>query len=473
MSVFEAHALTPLDYSGLAGVIEMDRYREKDRVLTSKAYTNSWYWPQLGRYAYTPITTLAPSGSSVTRMYDVNTPTFFRERNKGRIICSPMFKEELSYSCDHSIATLTGTDYGKQAIHLNSHSLGLSAIPASELAFSQFREEYDKFERENALAIMRAHSKVDLSEINLWASVGELPETIAWIRSLATRIRDITRLFMRKSESLKILRTLTYNANKSIGKDSFRRLESYMRLLEARKLRNKSKDLISAQSLWLEYRYAVRPLIADIENCIAVIDKVLEDKRYTARGHEYNKGENVSIQSFNNYPTGLEFSCRVKVTEKSSIRGRAGCLYFVDTHVSSLLDILGIDQPIEGAYELIPFSFVLDWVFSLGDYLNGIFKSSGLSILTSWSVLKVEATRQCTVLEANYNSSDPKIIWPDQRFVLGSSFQGISRKWRYINPQFPNLPQFDLKVNLAKLIDLGAISKQMLGGKSLNVAKRS
>lgn len=249
-----------------------------------------------------------------------------------------------------------------------------------------------------------------------------------------------------------------------------------MKVLERRKLSRVSKDSQILANLWLEWRYAIRPLLNDIQNGIAAIEKILESKRFTARGHEYNKGEVTSYETFGNYPTpGIDQTgVRVKVVDKERIRARAGCLFTVDTQITNMLDVLGIDQPLEAVYELIPFSFMLDWVFGLGDYLNAIFKSSGLDILTSWSVLQVEVSQSRIVTGAVIGQpGDPKIIWNDQQHVFGSSHIGYKRKWRLPNPPFPSLPPPDLKIDLGKLIDIGTIFKNVLEGRSVRVAKRS
>lgn len=69
--------------------------------------------------------------------------------------------------------------------------------------------------------------------------------------------------------------------------------------------------------------------------------------------------------------------------------------------------------------------------------------------------------------------ADSMIRWTDQQHVYGSSYAGIKQRWRLPNPPFPSLPPPDLKIDLGKLIDVGTIGKNVLAGRSVNVAKRS
>lgn len=138
----------------------------------------------------------------------------------------------------------------------------------------------------------------------------------------------------------------------------------------------------------------------------------------------------------------------------------------------SLLTILGFDQPIESAYELIPFSFIFDWVFSIGDLLASWFKSSGLDMLTSWSTLRVEWKRNVTLISCNIESKGG-YVWSNPQVVLGSSTTTAVWKWRYPDPAIPLLPRFDLKLDLGKIIDLGTIGRALTGGQLTEVTKRS
>lgn len=407
-------------------------------------------------------------------MLDVVTPSFHQVRNQGAIICNPMYKEEIYHDIDFTEIDMVGT-YKATPIHgMDAKPNGLEVVPLTSMISSTgnlMPAAFELYSRETSLAITRAHADVNVSEMNVYASLGELPETIAWLRNRIRAIQALTMSFRKKAEVAKVMRQLQTAAKSDPSKFNLRRFESYVTTLKKRKASAPSKDSRDAiLNLWLEWRYAVRPLIADIQNIIKVLDTKLTSKRLTARGREYVIGETSS--SFT-VPNTASDSLEVRGTEmiRNVVKARAGCLYVVDSHLTSILDVLGIDQPLEALWELTSFSFVLDWVFSIGDYLESLFKSSGLSILTSWVTLSVELHRTRKITYAQIHPAT-YYAWPYQQFVLGSSHMTAKWKWRMPNPALPLLPRFDLKVDLAKLIDLGAIARNAIAGKKIPVTVR-
>lgn len=453
------------------------RFREKDAATTSKSLEKSWLEGSKYTAKYTEMYTAT---DRYVRMLDVETPSFHRERNKGGIICSPMFKDEIYYDVTPTSFVANGFMNTTPIVYKDFVFKGLDGVsPNACIVPSGMTAELDTqfklFGRETSLAITRAHAEVNLSEMNVLASTGELPETIAWMRNCIKRILELTRLFRLKLDTRSVLRTLRYNAVESGKSFDLRKLERYVGLLAKRKARRElKKDSIDTTilNLWLEYRYAVRPLVIDLKNALNALDKVISSGRLTARGREYVVGETSSNGVIN--PNANSNSVGVTYTKqvKTNIKARAGCLYVIDGQVATLLDVLGLDQPIEAVWELIPFSFMLDWVFSIGDLLESWFKSSGLSVLASWVTLRVESSQTCKVTSAVLYPGNASMRWPNQQFVLGSSHTVVRRYWRYPSPPLPLLPRFDLKLDLAKLIDLGAIYRNIYSGKSIPAVVR-
>lgn len=448
------------------------RTRIFDEATTTRSYRMRYSFPTQNRVIFDRQELL----TRVTRkhsMKDVVTPGFSMLRNKGIIINNPMLHEEIYHDIDYTVCAMEGRDYGVKALYDLITPAGLQVAPVASVMDAEMWTEFAKFDRFTDLAITRAHANVNLSEMAILASIGELPETIRWIRSIIKRIGNLTRTLRGKIESRADLRALQCTVEEAKKLKDIKTLEHYARIHSSRKLNRKDSGIVAiATNLWLEYRYAVRPLIADLQNAIKALDKAIKSERLTARGREYHVGESSS--TFHTEPNAESKYFRVDsvITTSEIIKARAGCLYIVDAQLATFLDVLGFDQPIESLYELIPFSFILDWVFSIGDLLESWFKSSGLSILTSWVTLQVESTRKHKVVFAEYISTNPRYVWPNQQLELGTSNQTVKRRWRLPNPNMPLLPRFDLKLDLAKIIDLGAILRSSIGGRIPEVAKR-
>lgn len=421
-----------------------------------------------------------------TRMLDVVTPRFQTIRNNGGIVCNPMYRAEYSHTVDQTVCWYhghAGSYPFKGEFHFGT-GLGL-AIEASYLAggdVTSFNSALKEFADLESLAVTRAHADVDISEMQLLATVGELPETLDWIKSLITRAIKVTRAFQSKAERAKILRTLLYSMDEVNGKKAInhatRRYEKFVQLLKSREerklLRQKQTNVTDDfSSLWLEYRYAIRPLIVDIQNALKVLDTVIKSRRLTARGREYAIGKWDDTFNTQEQISVFTASATTSVRTEESIKARAGCLYAVEESVASLATILGIDQPIESLYELIPFSFILDWFFSIGDLLQSWFKSSGLDILTSWVTCEIIRTETRQVKSFQFTGNSYYVVDSQGVNEFGSSYSSVRLKRRTPNPPLPLLPRFDMKLSLAKIIDLGLIGRALTGSELSEVTKRS
>lgn len=460
------------------------RFREVPFNTTSRSYREYW-WSNQPVYDY-DRQAMAIRTTKTQRMLDVVTPRFQTIRNNGGIICSPMYRAEVTNTVDQTLCWYHG-HAGSYPFKGEYHfETGLGA--AAETGYLQygnttsFNKALEEFADYESLAVTRAHADVDISEMQLLATVGELPETLDWIKSLITRAIRITRAFQSKAERAKILRTLLYSLEEVDGKKAIyhatRRYERFVQLLknraERKLLRQKHKNVTDDfSSLWLEYRYAIRPLIVDIQNALKVLDTVIKSRRLTARGREYAIGKwDESIEARQQLSVFTAVAS-VSVHTEESIKARAGCLYAVEESVASLATILGIDQPIESLYELIPFSFILDWFFSIGDLLQSWFKSSGLDILTSWVTCEIIRTETRSVKGFQFLGTNYYVVDSQGVNEFGSSFSSVKLKRRLPNPPLPLLPRFDLKLSLAKIIDLGLIGRALTGSELSEVTKRS
>lgn len=415
-------------------------------------------------------------------MDDVVTPKFFDVRNKGGIICSPMYKEDLLVECDATVFELEG--YHKQPYYHATRIkpvfdlLDTSAVRKLHPDHIAMDELFKQFSRETDLAVMRAHADVDISEMQLLASLGELPETLSWLASLVKRVKDLVSAFKRKREVTNVLRKLWYDATEDIhisgNKLTMAKFERYVKLLvrrnERKKLSKKDSSLVDAfGNAWLELRYAVRPLIGDIQNAINALGATIDKQRCVARGHEYATSKREEVVS-NSDPY---YRVTARITEEESVRARGGVLYAIEQQVVSWIAIFGLDQPLESLWALVPFSFIIDWVFSIGDWLQSVFKSAGLDILTSWVSLIVERKRQVKVINTHYYVDEPNWHHELKSSEFGSSLWKATWKWRYPQPDVPTLPRLDLKMNLAKILDLGMIGRALTSDMSSEVTKRS
>jgi hypothetical protein len=157
---------------------------------------------------------------------------------------------------------------------------------------------------------------------------------------------------------------------------------------------------------------------------------------------------------------------------------RAGILCQIE-HLNRI-GIYGLTQPIEAIWELIPFSFIVDWFFNVGSTIGGWIPEMGTRTLASWYVVTETTYQKLDHWHNNFETEVPnptsKIIAEFYRDLVGCYIdETIVKKARVPSPIRAVVPTFTLRLDTFKLIDLLIIAKKILGGglKSLPMGLRT
>jgi hypothetical protein len=230
-------------------------------------------------------------------------------------------------------------------------------------------------------------------------------------------------------------------------------------MIQANKLFRSGKSVIDAMSdLWLEFRYAVRPLAFDMQQAINAWNaSVARSQRFTARGyHRDTKSTETSTYDLVESSSYHAIVSRVSTREANY---RAGVMYTIDSDINGFTSIWGLDQPLETVWELIPFSFIVDWFFSVGDTLAQFTANPGLHPLCSFVTEEVKET---TVDTINSITWDATYVLGNWTCTEGQTTTSVVTKRRLPAPSRPLLPKFRLKLDTAKLFDLVAIGRGLI-----------
>lgn len=209
-----------------------------------------------------------------------------------------------------------------------------------------------------------AMSKVTDRKVNLGVALGESVKTVDWLATKATQL---------------------YKAYRHLRKGQFRDLYNLLVGIRKAKSRKRRKLPLKARSFagtpaswWLQYWYAFVPLVHDVYGVAAQVEKGLrkDDLLFsvtrTITQPKTPPWQPLSTSHMANYLATWESShatesCRVKLW------GR------VDVATLASLSQLGLLNPALIAWELVPFSFVVDWVIPIGNYLESLTATSGVS----------------------------------------------------------------------------------------------
>ena len=127
--------------------------------------------------------------------------------------------------------------------------------------------------------------------------------------------------------------------------------------------------------LWLEYSFGWSPLVSD---CYNILNKTFEPPRMKVQ-KEYSEVIDESFDENGVSRVRLSGSCRINV------RATASCMVSVDVPALAALAQYGINNPAAVAWELVPWSFVVDWFIPVGDYIEQLGATAGL-LLTEQQV---------------------------------------------------------------------------------------
>lgn len=373
---------------------------------------------------------------SYTAMTDVVTPHWRKIIAQGGIINNPLWYDSLTVSQEPAWVRFGQRAVSDGYIRLITNAI-IEPLPvtlsASDLSFAD--DMLADFANKRSQAITSAWAEVSECDLLTWATVKEMPSTVRWLHSLYTRVVDVLHLYKRKRLRLEKLR-------RRVSKKA------------AKKYAN------ALANLWMELRYAIRPMVFDAVGVYnAAFGEHNKPFRFTARGFEQQLGSADYTQAKEWNSWSLNFAG----TERYHYQVRAGVLAQVEDFHNVTIQAWGLDKPLEAIYDTLPLSFVLDWVFNIGDTLASWTHDPGISPLASWTVERHRLVRTYSLSEASraLNAGYDEITTPSTIDDFGKYMIQRDRKVRSTNPNRPILPSLRVNFNMAKTLDLAIIGKNI------------
>lgn len=124
----------------------------------------------------------------------------------------------------------------------------------------------------------------------------------------------------------------------------------------------------------LQVQYGWKPLIGDLYNASRIIDERRLGNQYTF-SKEYTGRETIDWQT--SYPGYQDFYTTVYGLQEMSLKYK----YWYRLNTSTLGDLAaaGVTNPLGLVWELVPYSFIVDWALNIGAWLNTLNVGAGLS----------------------------------------------------------------------------------------------
>lgn len=240
---------------------------------------------------------------------------------------------------------------------------------------------------------------------------------------------------------------LTFTAELHKTREMFASVATKLAGLKARFLRlDKSKwlakDVNTAFSLWLEGRYGWRTLIYDLEDLARAANKAgkpLSDRQFRFANDTFEDND-VQVMESNPY-SNIHLVTTTTIDRSVKTNGHVAA-----EKVSSVLNI----NPVATAWELVRFSFVIDWVINVGQAIQvGTFlltTDKYTASVGAYAELTKHVRDEFTPIQ-----TIPGSTWLVEGYIdtLYTVKTGIRRPTK-----LTAVPQFELRLNTFKVIDL-------------------
>lgn len=123
---------------------------------------------------------------------------------------------------------------------------------------------------------------------------------------------------------------------------------------------------------WLEYQYGFKPLLSDIYGVTDLLVKKIREGQYMHVSASTTARRHYSIPQSD---PALSYSAMQETIRKGKAR------YKIQYPAIKTLAECGISNPALLVWELIPYSFVVDWLFPVGTFLSSLDALNGCSDL--------------------------------------------------------------------------------------------
>lgn len=145
-----------------------------------------------------------------------------------------------------------------------------------------------------------------------------------------------------------------------------------------------------AADTWLEYSYGWKPLFQDVYGHAEALASVHYEQNGIVRvvsGKAETQIERTELTQLGTWS--------VKRSTTSTRSCRVTCFYKIPIGTINPVHAFGMNNPLELAWELVPFSFVADWFLPIGDALKSLTATSGLEFASGYRTDRELTTNTC------------------------------------------------------------------------------
>lgn len=230
-------------------------------------------------------------------------------------------------------------------------------------------------------ALMKLLNNISEGKTNTMVSAAEMHKTVAHVAKTATRLYNAYKAlrhgdFGGFTTSLGITTTSYQKRRFNKRMDRSKSLDKKTPIFQERNLLTESHQTRArefAAETWLEFSYGWKPLLKDVYDHAKALAELQIERQNVIR---FVKGRHKTTIHKIVYDAGsLETYVRDIQDDR---RCEIGVSFKLQGGELNTFSQLGIDNPMEVAWEIVPFSFVADWFLPVGEYLRSLTATNGL-----------------------------------------------------------------------------------------------
>lgn len=292
-----------------------------------------------------------------------------------------------------------------------------SDYPATGIGTASHPPYVSRFSEADAILRTKALLKIKDLKVNLAQAFGERRQTVSLIAQTATRI------------------AMSYNSLKRFQVDeAARHLGVDLHLRKRNRLERRARQFNDgtkfAANSWLEYKFGWLPLLSDVYGAAEMLAKV--------HNPDYNIQTVTARHQVALEPswTRTNYGTSGKMTDEGRgvINAHIKLRFRPHTSLLGTLPNMGLNDPLLLAWELLPYSFVVDWFLPIGDYLSSLTARQGVTFVDGYIAYKAHLTSNRTVSDV-YDNGNPYF-----RQVVSSSGQASLEKVHHLREVFVDFP---------------------------------
>jgi len=290
----------------------------------------------------------------------VNTPGFYKKRKLGQRLPENPYSMSLNEGSSPLADTYNGPRTERDARGHDSftgacHSGTLSTMTVRIPESIGYKLSDHIGEVSNGLL-----SKVRNREIDLGVALGEYHETASFIAGAMVKTAKSYKQ-LRRGDVSGALQTLTGKRN-----DRWADVPG------------------AAANTWLAYSYGLKPLINDVASAVEILEEGLRDP---SRPVVVRKSSVKPVSG-----TAHEMSGYYHDSINGSVRVSGRIEFWIENPIFYTLEQVGFVNPLSVAWELVPFSFVVDWFVPVGDFLTNVIPPQGVEFVGGYIAYRGDGT---------------------------------------------------------------------------------